>query len=93
MLGCYTADKAEPANDSTIYMSFLDNQSIDITCPSCHRSFKESVGRLKQDGNTCPSCGLRFETSGFRNGVRDAERVLDNFKREMSKTIKINLKF
>lgn len=66
-------------------MSELLKARIDIPCPRCGRKFNVTLRDL-QSGRTatCPS-GHRVKLREQGDGVRSADRAVDNFKRAIQR--------
>jgi len=52
----------------------LDNEKLNITCPSCKAKFSMTVRNIKRPGSKCPKCGAKFEASQFRREIEKAEQ-------------------
>jgi endogenous inhibitor of DNA gyrase (YacG/DUF329 family) len=68
--------------------SVFDNSDIEIPCPHCGKKTKQRIGRVKHDKNfTCPGCGKvsALDASGLRDGLKGAQRSLDDFARSLRK--------
>jgi transcription initiation factor IIE alpha subunit len=70
---------------------FFDKQSLDFNCPNCDRRITKTVAELKRPGQKCPHCGAVMETSGFKRGIDEADRQMEQFDRQLG-NIKIDLK-
>lgn len=73
-------------------MSFsFDNQSLEITCPTCKGKINRTVSWFKKSGQSCPNgCGTIFNTQDFAAKINDAERQLRQFQKDLGK---ITIKF
>ncbi len=73
-------------------MNSLDSLPMTITCPTCLKKVTNTVGWFRKANQSCPhGCGTTFKTDGqFRRGVAEADRELDNLKRQMG-NIRINI--
>lgn len=66
----------------------VESFGLDIPCPGCGKKIHETVGRLKSNPKlTCPGCGASVEvnTDKFFEGIKGAEKSLDDFGRSLSK--------
>ncbi|MDW3683920.1 hypothetical protein RA280_19660 [Cupriavidus sp. CV2] len=66
----------------------LDNQSVDISCPSCGKEIPEKIGRLKQNPKlTCRSCGatVTVDADQFRSVEQSVKKALDNLGKGFGK--------
>ena len=57
----------------------LTKHNAELTCPSCHRKFKESLARLVKDPTiVCPGCGkpIQINAAGFRAEAKKLEDAL-----------------
>ncbi len=72
--------------------TIFDNERFsDFYCPNCKRKINETVGRLKRGDYTCPGCGTKFETKELRRTLDKAEQDFLAAKREIERSLKINL--
>ena len=61
----------------------LDDQKIDITCPSCRRKRSETVRKLKTNPALTCLCGttLEIDKNQLSAGLKSVEKSLSNIKR------------
>jgi hypothetical protein len=69
----------------------LEDTSIAIDCPKCTCKVAASLARVMASaGVFCPACQIYISFTDERAGVREADRILDQFLREFPKTIEVN---
>ncbi len=71
---------------------FFDDQTLTLTCGQCGHETEHTVSRLKtRPAVICPKCGVvtEFNAAEFREGIRRAEKALDDFWKTLPKTIKL----
>ena len=66
-------------------MSFLDDETVPIPCPSCGRKTEKTVRWLMHNGQFACPCGavIKLESGRFRQGVARADRAIENLKRSL----------
>ena len=64
--------------------SFTD-AAYSIDCPVCGKEIKKTIGWFKQNGQTCPHCGLILETTKFARGLKEAEKEIDKLRTSIKK--------
>lgn len=68
--------------------NFLDDQSIELTCPSCGHKFTEKIGRLKTNPKiTCASCNtvIDIKANQFTTQIAKAEKSFAELQRTLSR--------
>jgi uncharacterized Zn-finger protein len=69
-------------------VDIFSDEKLEITCPECHRKFKETIGRLKKAKSvTCPGCGKVFglENTSLRKEVEKVDRRLRELNNQIAK--------
>ncbi len=70
---------------------FFDSQDFEFNCPQCKRAVRTRVANLKRSNYKCPYCRAKFDTSGFKRGLDEADRQIDLLQRQIG-NIKIDIK-
>ena len=71
---------------------FFDGHTLTLTCRPCGHEAEHTVGELKAcQVVNCPTCGVAttYNAAEFRDGLKRAERVLDDLRKESSEPIKL----
>lgn len=66
--------------------NFLDDQTIELTCPNCSRKLKERIGKLKTNPKlTCTKCssGINIDANYMRSEVAKVEQALAKLQRTL----------
>jgi transcription initiation factor IIE alpha subunit len=61
----------------------LDNEKLNITCPSCKAKFSLTVKDIKRPGAKCPKCGAKLEASQFKREIEKAERQIKDLEKSL----------
>ena len=69
--------------------AFLDDQTIDISCPHCGKKHQKSLGWLKTNDHIACDCGVRldFEKTQFTAGMGEVEKAFTDFERSGTSAI------
>jgi len=70
-------------------MASLDNETFEITCPSCKKSVKEKFKNIK--GDLKCSCGAIFDTKEVEKARNSINKKLKGLDKLMNKTINIKI--
>jgi hypothetical protein len=58
----------------------LDNEPLEIICPTCKKKITKPISWFKKQGQVCPfGCGTSLDTEEFRKGIEKAEKDLREF--------------
>ena len=71
---------------------FFDGLTLTLTCRLCGHEAEHTVSELKaRQAITCSTCGVAtsYNAAEFRDGLKRAERVLDDLRKESSEPIKL----
>lgn len=64
-------------------------ETIEITCPKCHKKFKQKIGGTQGKKEfPCPKCGALFDASEVKRGLKKAEKDIDKLTRDIGKMFK-----
>lgn len=66
--------------------NFLDDQTIELTCPNCSHKLKERIGKLKTNPKlACTKCssGINIDASHMRGEVAKVEQALAKLQRTL----------
>ena len=68
-------------------MSNLDpDAGIPIECPKCGHHFEKSIGWIQANPKfTCPGCGQPFDAKQLLSGLKDADKIIDDFLRDIGR--------
>lgn len=61
--------------------SFIsDSDVVPIDCPSCSKPIGQTLGGLKLEPHViCVHCGAQIDTSKFVEGMRQAQKAVEEF--------------
>lgn len=64
----------------------MEKIKIEITCPKCEKEFKQRIENMRPGkSKKCPHCLTNIDFSG--DDFSKAQKMLDNFEKEINKTL------
>ena len=65
-------------------MSMFDKHELSLPCSHCGRKTKKSIGWIKRHQQFTCVCGVTtFKANELIRGIREADRTIDKFKRNL----------
>lgn len=71
-------------------MAAFENEMFEITCPDCGKQVKKIFGSVGSSLQC--SCGTTFDSSQIADVRNKMNKQLKDFRKDMTRTININLK-
>jgi transposase-like protein len=63
---------------------FDQAMEIDLRCPYCGQTFREAVGKLREEPRfPCPGCGSRFSAEKLVESLAETEKTLAGLEKKL----------